>query len=205
MELNWHYAIKGQKVDGTSYQSSLAKSSSHKTLPTSIENDKAFERIMMDRKTTITHNPLQLLYSQSNIDNSLQSPHSYPNSNSAPFPTMSPNSYPNSYPISSPSINGNDNNATSEQVLSGSDTEQSQHESNLSTHSKTETQETLLEYAVVDTLTSIVNAARAKEKENQKKMTDALRSKGLHVDKAASVQSIDIDMEPSPSPQLPQL
>eukprot|EP00486_Rosalina_sp_Unknown_P001222 CAMPEP_0201566264 /NCGR_PEP_ID=MMETSP0190_2-20130828/5938_1 /ASSEMBLY_ACC=CAM_ASM_000263 /TAXON_ID=37353 /ORGANISM="Rosalina sp." /LENGTH=204 /DNA_ID=CAMNT_0047984749 /DNA_START=268 /DNA_END=882 /DNA_ORIENTATION=- len=193
VELNWKYTVKGQKVDQTSYRSSLAKSSSHHTLPTNAtinnDNDKAFDRIINDRKTTITHNPLQQsMHSNSNHHESITSP------NSA-------NSYPNSFPnvSASPVIDSNDN----EQIFSGSeDTEQS----NLSDHESQGTVK-VKEYAVVDTLTSIINAAKAKETGNEKKMTHVLSLNKLHIDghssnnNNSSMHSIEFDMEPSPSPQ----
>lgn len=199
--LNWKYSVKGQRVDATSYQSSLAKHGSHKTLPTAMDSDDdaAFNRIINDRKSTVTHNPLQKsVYSSSNVHhaNSYQnapsviSPSSYPynsGADSSPYnATISPNSYPNTH--------------SNEQVFSGSepDTEMDDISINSKTKTRDESMDTVKEYAVPDTLTMIVAAARAKN-HNQLHVNQQYVN---HANNNISMQSIDIDMdkEPSPSP-----
>jgi len=72
MELDWKYTVKGQKVELANYESSLARHSRAKTVPLSSspsnaaspdenpqDEEQAFDRIMHDRKTTVTANPLQ--------------------------------------------------------------------------------------------------------------------------------------------------
>ena len=211
MELNWKYSVKGQRVDPSSYKSSLAKNGSHKTLPTidTEDNDAIFDRIINDRKTTITHNPLQKsVHSSSNHLTQNQTPSSYPYNSAAGVGVgigaiagtgSSPNSYPNTSPYPSPIVDSNPH--STEQVFSGTDT----NDSSIDSKTRDESMDTVKEYAVVDTLTAIVNAAKAKENTNHKDHKHVLSLNKLHVSQHSnnnvSMQSIEFDMEPSPSPQ----
>ena len=64
-EFGWKYSIKGQRVDQSSYRSSLATNAKAPLAAVDADDDTVFDRIINDRKTTVSHNPLRNSISQS--------------------------------------------------------------------------------------------------------------------------------------------